>query len=242
MSWNPWAPLEYISLKQADTCVFPIVVLWLHPCPRVSRREATMCGNEPRIRVPLCSLRSRGEDKSRPFTCRELKSHVSLSLRGGSCHRAATGLWSPSLSRSLTQSLLGLLSRPPKVSRLLLRCHTPNYSFSLSLFPLPLLWIESSPPPRWVQHELVLMPASGCGYEGWESLYICTDMYLLLLCFLTVQRLRTHVRLSSRYPSLPLLTCISKGNSSQSCTYILYVPYVRFVTSLTFLLLLLIIL
>lgn len=121
-----------------------------------------------------------------------------------------------SLARSLTQSLLRLLSRPPKVSRLLLRCHTPNYSFSRSLFPLPLLWIEPSPPPHWVQHGFVLMSASGCGYQGWEPVYISADIFPLLLCFLTVQRLRTHLRVSSRYPSFPLLAYISKAHSSHT--------------------------
>lgn len=94
---------------------------------------------------------------TRPLlTSSELESHVSLSLRGGSCHCASNrpmiSFSLPlSLCRSLTQSPLRLLARPPKVSRLPLRCHILTVFVSLTHFFLSFLQnrviTSSSPTP-----------------------------------------------------------------------------------------------
>lgn len=127
---QPAAHSSYISLNQADMCVsVDVLQFHTHMCQALRWKRAVM-NLKSMFHCVLCTAGVK-TCKPCPFTSRELKSHVSSSLRGGSCHCAATGLWSRSLSRSLTQSPLRLLSRPPKVSRLPLRCHILTIPFSL---------------------------------------------------------------------------------------------------------------
>lgn len=97
----------------------------------------TPCGNEPWSHVLLCSLHSRGLG-SHVVTSWELKSHVSLSPCGSSFHCEAIVLWSPSLSRSLTQSPLRL----PAHLRFQGCCSTVTFWLFFSLPPTPLHYGE----------------------------------------------------------------------------------------------------
>lgn len=149
--------------------------------PHASRSETTTCSKKKKrskTSNPVFSLRSlhsRGED-TRALSLRRQTAEVTCALV------PAWRLLSPcsdgpmiSLALPLTNTKppFRLVSRPPKVSRLTLRSHI----LTICLFPFfffPPLWIEYSPPPHWLQHELILMPRSGFGYGVLKSQFMCS--------------------------------------------------------------------